>query len=193
MEETLVFIDAGFFSKVKKKFGEGKYLKIDLISYSELLAKKEQLKLKKIFYYNAPPFQSETQNKEEEERKKNYDKFKQKLIARGVIFREGRCQRLKIDGKFHFAQKAVDVYVAMDLTNVPIEYPSIKKIIMIACDSDFVPVIKNLESKGIKTILYTYYDKIRDSAFSRSNHLIKSVYKYKLIKKEDLDCCKINI
>jgi len=44
-----------------------------------------------------------------------------------------------------------------------------------------------LERKGIKTILYTYYEKKRDTPFSRSNHLIKSVYKYVLLKKENFD------
>ena len=47
--------------------------------------------------------------------------------------------------------------------------------------------ISEIEKKqGIKTILYTYYEKKRDTNFSRSNHLIKSVHKYKLISKEDL-------
>ena len=106
-----------------------------------------------------------------------------------IVIREGRCQRVKVDGKFEYNQKAVDVYLAMDLTNVITKYPNAKRIILISSDSDFVPVIKNLEENGIKTILYTYYEKNRDSNFSRSNHLIKSVYKYKLIQKEDMTSC----
>ena len=51
-------------------------------------------------------------------------------------------------------------------------YPAINKIILIASDSDFVPVIERMKSKGIKIILYTYFDRIRSSKFSTSNHLL---------------------
>ncbi len=74
----------------------------------------------------------------------------------------------------------------MDLISISIKYKNIKKIIIISSDSDFVPVIKYLEEQGIKTILYTYYERKRDSPFSRSNELIKAVYKYKLISKDVL-------
>jgi len=127
--------------------------------------------------------------KEEELKKEGYDHLIKKLKDKKIIIREGRCQRVKVDGKFEYNQKAVDVYLAMDLTNVITKYPNAKRIILISSDSDFVPVIKNLEENGIKTILYTYYEKNRDSNFSRSNHLIKSVYKYKLIQKEDMTSC----
>ncbi len=47
-----------------------------------------------------------------------------------------------------------------------------------------------MEKLGIKVVLYTYYDKKRNSNFSRSNDLIKSVYKYVLLKKEDFTLVK---
>ncbi len=183
--ETLFFIDEGFLSKLSKYFGSGKYLKFDKILFAINLAKKEKLNCNSIFYYTAPPFQSSVPTKEEESRKDGYDRFVNKLRKKGIIVREGRCQRLKIDGKFEYKQKAVDVFLAMDLTNVPVKYPDVKRIILIASDSDFVPVIKNLEEQGIKTILYTYYQKKRNTNFSRSNDLIKSVHKYVLLSKED--------
>jgi len=183
--ETLVFIDAGFVSKLSKYFGNEKYLVYNLINFAKNISKKQKLFSKKIFYYTAPPFQSEPSTKQEEIKKEGYDKFIKRLREKGVIVREGRCQRLKIDGKFEYRQKAVDVFLAMDLTNIPIKYPKIKKIILIATDSDFVPVIKNLEEHGIKTFLYTYYKKKRNTNFSRSNDLIKSVYKYVLLSKQD--------
>ena len=52
-------------------------------------------------------------------------------------------------------QKGVDSLVVIDLMNVHNDHPEVKKIILIASDSDFVPVIDNLRKKGIKTILYT--------------------------------------
>jgi uncharacterized LabA/DUF88 family protein len=187
LRETLIFIDEAFLSKLSKHFGGGKYVRFDKILFAQDLARKENLSLFKLFYYLAPPFQGEPPTKNEELKKEGYDKFVKKLRDRGVIVREGRCQRLKINEKFIYHQKGVDVLLTMDLTSVPIKYPLIKKIILISSDSDFVPVIKNLREQDVKTILYTYYEKKRDSPFSRSNELIKSVYKYVRLKKQDLE------
>jgi uncharacterized LabA/DUF88 family protein len=185
--ETLVFIDEAFLSKLSKYFGKGKYLKFDRISFAKNISLAEHTICKGIFLYIAPPFQSPVPTLEEENKRNGYDRFIDNLRKKGVIIREGRCQRLKIDGNFEYRQKAVDVFLAMDLTNVPLAYPDVKKIILIASDSDFVPVIKNLEENSVKTILYTYYEKKRNSPFSRSNDLIKSVHKYVLMSKEDFE------
>lgn len=190
--KTLVFIDEAFLSRLSKYFGNGYYLKFDRSSFSKELANKQKLKCIKIFLYTAPPFQSPNPTKEEEIKKYGYDKFINKLKQNNITIREGRCQRLKIDEKYEYLQKAVDVWLAMDLTNVPLEFPEIKKIILISSDSDFVPVIKNLYKKGIKTILYTYYERKRNTIFSTSNELIKSVYKYVLLSKSDFDNLPIN-
>ena len=184
---TLIFIDANFLSKLSNHFGNGKYFKYDLIGFSKNLCEKEKLVCKGIYYFTAPPFQSKNPTKEEENKRESYDRFINKLREREVIVREGRCQRLKINDKFIYKQKGVDILITIDLMSVPLKFQAIKKIILIASDSDFVPVIKNLKEDGIKTILYTYYEKIRDTNFSRSNNLIKSVYKYVLLKKEDFD------
>lgn len=184
-EETLVFIDEAFLSKLSKYFGEGKYLKFDRVLFSRNVAKKEKLILKNIFFYIAPPFQCPVPSKDEELRKEGYDRLVNQLREREVIVREGMCQRLKINGKFKYNQKAVDVLLAMDLTLTPLKYPKIKKIILIACDSDFVPVIHSLREFGVKTVLYTYYEKKRNTNFSRSNDLIKSVHKYVLLSGQD--------
>ena len=68
---------------------------------------------------------------------------------------------------------------------IPLDYPKIKKVILVTSDSDFIPAIKELSNYGIKVILYTYYEKKRNTNFSRSNDLIKSVYKYVLLSKQD--------
>lgn len=191
-EDTLVFIDAGFLSKLSNHFGKGKYLVYDIIEFSKNLSKKEKKNCKKIFYYTAPPFQSNNLAELEMKKKENYDKFIKKLIDKSVFVREGRCQRLKLDGNFIYKQKAVDILVTIDLMNVLINFKKIKKIILIASDSDFVPVIENLNENGVKTILYTYYNKKRDTNFSRSNDLIKSVHKYVLLSKKDFDNVPLN-
>ncbi len=192
MENTLVFIDAGFLSKVSQNFGKGEYLSFDLFEFPKFIAKKQNLLCKKTFYYTAPPFISDKPSTEETKRKKNYDNFIGKLSKnKDFTIREGRVQRLKIDGDFVYKQKGVDSLAVIDLVNVVIDYPDVKKIIIIASDSDFVPVINNLKMRGIKTILYTYYEKGRKAMFSTSNELIKSVYKYVLLTKEDFTSCPI--
>ncbi|MBI2507421.1 NYN domain-containing protein [Candidatus Woesearchaeota archaeon] len=186
MENTLVFLDAGFLSKLSKHFGKGKYLVYDIVKFSKNISNKQNLVCKKIFYYTAPPFISGKSSKNEMKRKGLYDNFISKLSKnKDLVVREGRCQRLKINDKFEYVQKGVDSLVVIDLMNVHIDYPEIKKIILIACDSDFVPVIEDLRRKGIKTVLYAYYEKGRKAKFSTSNELIKSVDKYVLLSKEE--------
>ncbi len=186
MENTIVFLDGGFLSKLSKHFGRGKYLIYDLFDFPKKLAKKQSLFCKKTFYYTAPPFISEKPTQKETKKKRDYDNFISKLSKnKDFIIREGRCQRLKIDGKFKYKQKGVDSLAVIDLMNVIIDYPEVKKIILIASDSDFVPVIDILKKKNIKTILYTYYETGRKAEFSTSNELIKSVSKYILITKQD--------
>ena len=175
-EKTLVFIDEAFLSKLSRYFGDGKHLKFDRISFAENISKKQNLAPKKLFLYIAPPFQNSIPSLDDEKRRAGYDNFIKKLRNKGVVVREGRCQRLKVDGKFEYRQKAVDVLLAMDLTNTLINFP----------------IIKNLEKNNVRTILYTFYEGKRNTPFSRSNELIKSVYKYTLLHKEDLLSNQIN-
>jgi len=190
-KDTLVFIDEAFLSKLSKYFGGGKYIRFDRLEFTKKLTNIEKLNLSGVFLYIAPPFQSQSPTKEEEIKKEGYDRLINRLKEKGIVIREGRCQRLKINEKFEYNQKAVDILLAIDLMNVPLKNPKIRRIILVSSDSDFVPLIKNLFEHGIKVILYTYYEKNRNSNFSRSNDLIKSVYKYKLIKKEDMLQCRL--
>ena len=73
--------------------------------------------------------------------------------------------------------------------DIPIKYPKVKQIILIASDSDFVPVIERLKDLGIEIILYTYFDRVRDSNFSRSNELLKVVNRYVKLKRENFEGC----
>ncbi len=190
--KVVTMIDAGFLSKVSYKLGEGHYFKYDLLKFTKKLAGKEELVFKHLFFYNAPPFQSSKTSKEERKRKEEYDSFVQKLNSNEeVTIREGRCQRLRVDGRYVYRQKGVDTLLTMDLMDLPIVSPKIKKVILIASDSDFVPVIKRLEKLGIKVILYTYFERNRKSKFSTSNKLLGSVEKYVKLKREDFEDCKL--
>src|SRR3989338_4850102 len=137
LNQTLVFIDDGFLSKLSKHLGRGKYLKFDKVKLIRNLLKKQYLFPKYIFYYTSPPFQSEPPTEEEEKRREGHDRFIRKLKKhKEIVIREGRVQRLKIDGKFLYKQKAVDSLAIIDLMKTPIKHPDIKKIVLIASDSD---------------------------------------------------------
>ncbi len=179
MDEVLAFIDGGFLSKVSKHLGKGTPLKYNLLRFIRTLTGKQNLSLKRLYYYTAPPFQSNNPAKEEKSRKERYDLFIKSLRQDSALtIREGRCQRLKIDGKYVYKQKGVDTLLTIDLMYAPIEHPKIKQIFLIASDSDFVPIIQRLKELGIKVTLYTYFDRKRDSRFSTSNNLLKAVNKY---------------
>jgi uncharacterized LabA/DUF88 family protein len=191
MDKVIVLVDSGFLSKLSKYFGEGKYLKYDLVKFSKQVSRKQDLICEHIFYYTAPPFQTEKPSVEESRKYKNYRKFVSKLFKNSKItIREGRCQRLKFDGGFVYKQKGVDSLMIMDMMRIPIEYKNIKKIILIASDSDFVPTIEYLKKLGIEVILYTYFDRKRESNFSTSNDLLKSCSRWIKIKKEDFENAK---
>lgn len=192
MEKAIVMIDAGFLSKVSYKLGEGHYFKYDLLKFSKKLSGKENFVFKQLFFYNAPPFQSSTPTTNERKRKEEYDSFIWKLKKFGdeVIIREGRCQRLKIDGKYVYKQKGVDTLLTMDLMDMPIQNSKIKKVILIASDTDFVPVIEKIQSLGIEVVLYTYFERDRKSIFSTSNKLIKTVSRYARLGSSDFQDCK---
>ncbi len=192
MNKTLVFIDDGFLSKLSKFFGDGKYLKLHRKKFANFISKKENLSCEKIFIYTSAPFQNPKPTADEIKRKEGYDKFIKSLIEEGIVVREGRCQRLKFGENFVYAQKGVDTLLTMDLMRVPLKYKGIKRIILIASDSDFVPIINNLQiEEGLEVVLYTYFERNRKSKFSTSNELIKSVYKYvKLTKENFLEVCR---
>ena len=193
MEKTIVLIDAGFLSKLNKYFGEGKFLNYNLITFSKNLAQKQKLNCEHVYYYTAPPFQCDKPTKEESEKYRRYESFKSSLSQDKIIsIREGRCQRLKIDGKFVYGQKGVDALVIIDLMSIPLEHKEIKKVILIANDSDFVPVVKKLKQMNIEVILYTHYSKKRKSSFSRSNELLKTVSRYVQLTKEDFYNAKLD-
>ena len=188
MENTLVFVDNGFFKLVKNNFEKSSSRRKKLLQTFRSIVKKENLNLEHLFFYHAPPYQSKDLTDKENKLKRDYDLIK-KMISRKkwATFREGRCQRLKIDGNYKYSQKGVDILLVIDLMRFDISFPNIKKIILIACDSDFVPAIKQLRKENIEVILYTYFDRNRGSKFSRYNELLENCSRWVKLKSEDFD------
>ncbi len=175
MEDTLIFVDDGFFGLVKKNFQkEGGKSKKYLQTFRNI-CRKEKLNLKHVFIYTCPPYQSPKPTKKEDFLMSRYQSMTKMLRAkRWITLREGRCQKIINDrGEEEFSQKGIDALIILDLYDIKDNYPNIKKIILIASDSDFVPVIERMKQKGIEIILYTYFDRKRHSKFSTSNQLLK--------------------
>ena len=180
MEDTLVFVDDGFFKLVKKFFSEKTGKSKKYLQCFRNICKNENLNLKHLYIYTAPPFQSSKPTEREISLMSKYQIFTNMLRKKTwVTVREGRCQkRIDARGIEKFSQKGVDALLIIDMFEVKEKHPEIKKIILIACDSDFVPIIEKMKSNGFEIILYTYFGRERDSRFSTSNHILKTASRW---------------
>lgn len=195
MENTLIFVDDGFFGLVKKhlqhKTGKDK----KYLQTFRNICKKENLNLKHLFIYTCPPYQSSKSNQSEMFMMSRYQNMMAMLKKKKwITVREGRCQRIvNKEGKSDYSQKGVDALIILDMYDFKENYPDIKKIILIASDSDFVPVIERMKQKGIEIILYTYFDRKRDSRFSTSNQLLKVASRWVKLNENYFENSKENI
>jgi len=189
MEDTLVFVDDGFFGLVKKQFQKESKKPAKYLQTFRNICKKENLNLKHIFIYTAPPYQSPNPTQKDNFLMSKYQNMTRMLRSKKwITLREGRCQKYILKtGQEEFCQKGVDALVIMDLYDFKDTYPNIHKVILIASDSDFAPVINKMKEKNIKVILYTYFDRKRGSRFSTSNQLLNVVSEWVRLTKEDFE------
>jgi len=154
-----------------------------------IFVRMKKLDMRHVYIYLAPPYQNKTPSKRESQLMSNYQKMIKMFKKKDwVTLREGRCLRnVDENGQQHFYQKGVDALIIMDMYDLKETFPEVDKIVLIASDSDFVPVIKRMKKKDFKVILYTYFDKIRNSKFSTSNYLKQSCSKYVKLKPEDFE------
>jgi len=190
MEDCLVLVDNGFFKLVKREFEIKTGKKKKFLQTFRNICRNEDLNLKHLFVYMAPPFQSRVPTDKENSLKRKYDLIKKMLDKKKwATAREGRCQRIFNEkGVPSFNQKGVDSWIVADLCLFKEDYPEINKVVLISSDSDFAPIIKMIQERmGIEVILYTYFDKERRGRFHRSNHLLNVVSKWIKLKAEDFD------
>ncbi len=182
--KVVVFIDNAYFLRLKKYFFKSG-IKFSAKDFIENVAKRNNLFVEKIFLYDAPPFQNKQPTFEERKMKETYDKFVFRFREEGINVREGRTQRLRIGGSFIYKQKGVDMLLGIDAVGILNYFSDLKKVVLLTGDSDFVPVVEKLSEIGIKTILFTYFDRVRSSPFSRCNDLLKSCLRWIKLTKED--------
>lgn len=189
MEDTLIFVDGGFFGLVKRYFQKEDGINKRYLQTFRNICNKENLNLKHLFIYTAPPYQSsKPTNKEAFLMSKYQNMTKMLRKKKWITLREGRCQKIiNPEGKEEFSQKGIDTLIILDMYDIKENYPNIKKIILIASDSDFVPVIGRMKQKGYEVIIYTFFDRKRDSRFSTSNHLLKVASKWVKLDAKDFE------
>ena len=190
MEDCLILVDNGFFKLVRKEFEIRDKQKKKFFQTFRNICEKENLNLKHLFVYMAPPFQERIPNKDQRVRKARYDLIKKMIDKKKwSTVREGRCQRIfNESGESKYNQKGVDSWIVADMCLFQEEFPNVKKIILISSDSDFAPIIELIkEKKNIEVILYTYFDNDRRGKFHRSNHLLNKVSKWVKLKSENFD------
>ncbi|MEK6932176.1 MAG: NYN domain-containing protein [Nanoarchaeota archaeon] len=188
--KVVVFIDNAYLLRLRNYFFKTG-LRYSVKNLVNNLALKNSYIVEKIFFYDAPPFQSPFPSNEERKRKESYDKFISYLRKDGIEIREGRTQRLKVGDEFVFKQKGVDMLLGIDMVGIEKEFPAVKNIVLISGDSDFVPVVKKLKKQNIDVILWTYFERKRTSPFSKSNKLIDSVGRYIKITKDDFENARL--
>lgn len=187
MESTIVFIEGQYLSLIAKHLYNEVPLKFSISKFARYLSKSQNLWHTSTYYYTAPPFQSPVPNLNEIERRRRYDNFVNKLHNPPYfVVRQGRCQKL---GK-EYKQKGVDALFSADLSEIP-KKMKLKTVILLACDTDFVPIIDNLRSDDIDTILFYYTDNIRKSKFSMSNYIFNACPCKVLLTKEYFEKFKL--
>ena len=189
MEDTLLFVDDGFFGLVKKHLQKKTGKDKKYLQTFRNICQRENLNLMRLFIYTAPPYQSHKPNSKDIFLMRKYQSMVRMLKKkRWITIREGRCQKIiNEEGKVDYYQKGVDALIILDMYDTKEKYPTVNKIILIASDSDFVPVIERMKQKGIKVILYTYFDRLRKSKFSTSNHLLGVASKWVKLNESHFD------
>lgn len=171
-KNVALLIDFGYLEKVAKKLTGLEKEDYNLQTLAINLCKKKGLWCEDIYFYYAPPYQSNKPSVEQIERKRLYDLYINKIskLIPPVTIREGRLQK-KNDG---YTQKGVDTLLTYDLLRL-VQTKRYCAVILITADTDFAPIKKNLDADypTSRVILAYYTDRKRKSSFSLSNHLWK--------------------
>ena len=185
-DTSYVFIDSEYLYKIKKEFEKShakKYF-IDYKKFAINLSRSLNLWLIKTYYYTAPPYQSRNPTEEEKKRSKGYRSamnFYRNM--HDFYVKEGRCQKIGND----FKEKGVDTLFTMDLLETAY-LNKVNNLILVACDTDYVPVIKKIrEGYKLKVYLFYYSDLVRNSKFSFSNHIQNSCDQCIILTKEHFE------
>jgi len=190
VEDALFFIDNAYLKKISTEFNRLYGIKrYDVKKFAKIICEYLRLNCKRIYFYDAPPYHDSNSENSDLIKLEQYNKFIDSLKRIDIIIREGRCQKVYLFNnqtqKYYpkYNQKGVDTFLTMDLIIEPTMF-NIKNIVLVACDSDFVPVINYLKECDKKVSLVYYNDHKRGSQFAVSNE-IESTCDFKLLLKQE--------
>jgi uncharacterized LabA/DUF88 family protein len=180
-EWCAVFIDGGYLAKVLKDEFNG--TRIDFLKLSKVICPGKRLRT---YYYNAPPYQSSLPTPEEKERYQKAMRFFHSIdrLERFEVVKGKTVKRYTPEGKEYFAQKGVDVRLAVDLVRLSWA-GHIKIAVLIAGDNDFVPAVKAAKDAGV--IVKLYY-----SRKSSSDELLGTVDEAEEITEDLINQCGLH-
>ncbi len=180
MKNTIVYIDGGYVAKVAEHLRDKTGAKMSLVDTVRNLAESQGLNCTKAYYYDAPPMAGMVPiGFRDVVRFERYKRLVRRLERAGnFVVREGRVQR--INGSYR--QKGVDALVIMDLLEEPFAEEGVDTIIILAGDTDFVPVLQRLREKGIKVILACYPPQPDTTRFGVSDYMLGACDKLVLLK-----------
>ncbi len=186
----MFFIDNAYLKKISAEFNKLYNTKrYNVKTFAKVICDHLKLDCKRIYFYDAPPYHDSNSTDKELKKLDDYKKFIMALKNIDIIVREGRCQKVYLydtkTQKYYpkYNQKGVDTFLTMDLIIESTMF-NLKNIVLVACDSDFVPVINYLKDCGRKVNLIYYNDYKRGSQFAVSNE-IESTCDFKLLLKEE--------
>ena len=146
-DKGAVFIDGGYFSKVRLTLGFAS-VHLDYASLSDkLCAGCDRFRT---YYYDCMPYKDQTPSPDDEKRYKDKQVFIESL--RNLDKFEIRLGHLlKTDGG-DFKQKGVDILLSIDLTRLSWS-KRIYKAILLTADTDFIPAIQEAKNAGVTVTL----------------------------------------
>lgn len=165
-DNTGVFIDGGYLSKVLKRFG---YPKVDIQKLAKWACGGSNLF--RVFYYDCLPWQPPVPTPESQEEFGRKQSF---LYSIGTIprltVRQGKLQfkGYDVDGKPILNQKRVDLMLGLDIATL-IFNKRVERIALIAGDSDLLPaVVLAKEDSVLVTLVHgpvgTYHNELKNEA-----------------------------
>lgn len=161
---AILFIDGQYLTHIERYFD----IKVEYPLLAQMIAKTRGVLLEQVYYYTAPPFMSSQPTHDERSRKAGYDRFISSLRSRGIIVREGRCQRIGTT----YTQKGVDTLLTIDLIRIQQKHVNARTALVLTADTDFVPAIHAATIDGIDVVLVYARERARTSRLNLSNALL---------------------
>ena len=169
-----IFIDGGYLRALLKRYDN---FPLDYLKLSDKISKLIGAERLRTYYYDCLPILKKG-NEKHYQNKKNFIK-QLNLLSRFEV----KLGELQLIGNT-YKQKKIDVLMSLDIAKKCFER-QIDYAVLIAGDSDFVPVIDEAKNQGAVIYLYAYHN-------SLSEELLNKVDEFCDLNQEFLEDCKLD-